>query len=50
MGKQVKLFFKSKNYICTTRSLEMLHIDLFGLTRAESISQNIYEYFFRSQR
>jgi hypothetical protein len=44
MGKQVKTSFKSKNHISTERPLELLHIDLFGPTRARSISGNRYVF------
>ena len=30
MGKQIKTYFKNKNFISTSRSLELLHRDLFG--------------------
>ena len=30
-GKQVKSLFKPKNLVLTSRPLELLHIDLFGL-------------------
>jgi len=40
MDKQVKTCFKSKNHIFTKRPLELLLIDLFGPTRARSISGN----------
>ena len=33
MGKQIKNSFKNKNFISTTRPLELLHMDLFGSSR-----------------
>jgi hypothetical protein len=44
MSKQVKTSFKSKNHITTKRPLELVHIYLFGLTRARSISGNRYVF------
>ena len=41
-GKQIKTLFSSKNSISTSRPLELLHIDLFGLTRITSISGKRY--------
>lgn len=41
-GKQVKNSFQSKNIISTSRSLELLHIDLFGPTRTTSINGKKY--------
>jgi len=37
-GKQVKNSFQSKNIISTSRSLELLHIDLFGPTKIASVN------------
>ncbi|XLU60516.1 hypothetical protein S245_019725, partial [Arachis hypogaea] len=37
LGKQVKSSFKPKDGISTKRPLEMLHIDLFGPTRTQSL-------------
>ena len=37
LGKQVKSSFKLKDGISTKRPLEMLHIDLFGPTRTQSL-------------
>jgi len=42
MDEQVKTSFKSNNHISTERPLELLHIELFKLTRARSISGNKY--------
>jgi len=44
IGKYVKTCFKSKNHISNERFLELLHIDLFGPTRARSIRCNRYMY------
>jgi hypothetical protein len=39
MGKQVKTYFKSNNHILIKKkTLELLHIDLFGPIRTRSIS------------
>ena len=35
-GKQVKSSFKSKDCICTSRPLQLLHMDLFGLSGTQS--------------
>jgi hypothetical protein len=40
----VKTSFKSKNHITTERPLELVHIYLFGLTRARIISGNRYVF------
>ena len=37
VGKQIKNSFKNKNFISTTRSLELLHMDLFGPFRTPSL-------------
>jgi len=41
-GKQTKNVFKSKNFVSTTRPLEMLHMDLFGPSRTMSLGGNYY--------
>ena len=41
-GKQTKSSFHSKNVVSTTRSLELLHFDLFGLTRTASLGGKKY--------
>jgi len=41
-GKQIKNFFQSKNVISTSKSLELLHIDLFGTSRTMSFGGNYY--------
>ncbi|KAI4340827.1 hypothetical protein MLD38_025628 [Melastoma candidum] len=42
LGKQTKASFKSKCYISTTKSLELLHMDLFGPTRTQSLGHRLY--------
>ena len=37
VGKQIKNSFKNKNFISTSRPLELLHMDLFGLSRTPSL-------------
>ena len=44
MGKQTKSSFKSKNVISTTRSLQLLHMDLFGPSRITSYRGNYYAF------
>jgi len=41
-GKQVKSSFKDKNFVSTSRPLELLHPDLFGPTRSAFLSGCIY--------
>ena len=41
-GKQTKSTFKPINVVSTSRSLEMLHLDLFGPSRTMSIGGNFY--------
>jgi len=41
-GKQIKTSFSIKNYISTSRPLELLHIDLFDLTRTTFVSGKRY--------
>jgi hypothetical protein len=41
-GKQVRTHHHAKNIITTTRSLEMLHMDLFGPVAYISIGGNKY--------
>jgi len=36
-GKQTKTVFKNKNFVSTSRPLEMLHMDLFGPSRTMSL-------------
>ena len=44
VGKQIKNSFKNKNFISTSRSLELLHMDLFGLSRIPSFGGKSYVY------
>ena len=41
-GKQTKTSFKQKQFVSTTRPLEMLHMDLFGPSRTMSKGGNYY--------
>ena len=41
MGKQIKNSFKNKNFISTTRLLELLHMHLFGPSRTPSLGGNL---------
>ena len=41
-GKQTKSYFKPINVVSTTRPLELLHMDLFGLSRTKSLGGNYY--------
>ena len=41
-GKQTKVSFNLKNYVSTTKPLELLHMDLFGPSRTMSIGGNYY--------
>jgi len=36
-GKQVKNLFQSKNFVSTSKPLELLHMDLFGPSRTMSL-------------
>ena len=44
MGKQIKNSFKNKNFISTTRHLELLHMDLFGPSKTPSLGEKSYAY------
>jgi len=44
MGKQTKISFKSKNFVSTTKPLELLHMDLFGPSRTKSLGGNYYGF------
>ena len=37
LGKQTRRSFKSKNIVSTTRTFELLHMDLLGPTRTTSL-------------
>ena len=41
-GKQIKSSIKSKEMISTTKPLELIHIDLFGLIRTLSLGGKRY--------
>ena len=43
IGK-AKTLLKTKNLISTTRTLELLHIDLFGPFRTPSLGEKSYAY------
>ncbi|KAH9651322.1 Integrase catalytic domain-containing protein [Citrus sinensis] len=43
-GKQIKTSFKNKNYISTSKPLELLHIDLFGPSRYASLNGKYYAF------
>lgn len=40
--KQTKSTFKPKNVVTTTRSLQLLHMDLFGPSRTQNFEGNVY--------
>ena len=44
MGKQIKTSFKNKNFISTSRPLELLHIELFGPSRTTSLGSKSYAF------
>ena len=41
-GKQTKSYFKQLNVVSTSRPLKLLHMDLFGPSRAMSLGGNYY--------
>lgn len=43
-GKQVKVSFKSKNCVSTTKPLQLLHLDLFVLSGNKSPGGNYYGF------
>ena len=43
-SKQVKSSFKSKKSISTSRPLQLLHMDLFGLSRTSSLGGKHYAF------
>ena len=43
-GKLTRTSFKSKNIVSTIRALELLHLDLFGLTRTLSLAGKRYDF------
>lgn len=44
MGKQTRVTFKFKNCVSTSKSLELLHLDLFGPSRTRSLGGNYYGF------
>ncbi|XP_072062119.1 uncharacterized protein [Arachis hypogaea] len=46
MGKQIKTSFKSKEDVSTKKSLELLHLDLFGPTITQSLGGKSYGMCF----
>ena len=44
MRKKIKTSFKNKNFISTSRSLELLHMDLFGPSRTTSLGGKPYAF------
>ena len=44
MGKQIKTSFKNKNFISTSRPLELFHMDLFGPSRTTSLGGKSYAF------
>ena len=43
-GKQVKTYFKSKDYVSKSRPLQLLHMDLFGPSRTRSFGEKSYAF------
>ena len=43
-GKQTKSSFKPKDVVSTTRPLELLHLDLFGPTKTQSLVAKTMEW------
>lgn len=44
MGKQMRVSFKSKKVISTSKPLELLHLDLFGHSRKRCLGDNYYGF------
>ena len=44
VGKQIKNSLKNKNFISTSRPLELLHMDLFGPSRTPSLGGKSYAF------
>ena len=44
MGKQIKTSFNNKNFISTSRPLELLHMDIFGPSRTTSLGGKSYPF------
>ena len=43
-GKQVKISFKRKDFISTSRPLQLLHMDIFGSSRTQSFGGESYAF------
>ena len=41
-GKKPRKSFKVKNFVSTSKTLELLHMDLFGPSRTTSLGENLY--------
>lgn len=41
-GKQIKTYFQSKRHVSTTRPLQLIHMDLFGPIRTQSLRGKFY--------
>lgn len=44
LRKQHKTYFPKKNYISTSRPLQLLHMDLFGPNRVGSLGEKLYAF------
>jgi len=44
LGKQTRSSFKGKDIVSTSKPLQLLHMDLFGLTRTASIGGKRYAF------
>ncbi|KAL3524949.1 hypothetical protein ACH5RR_013321 [Cinchona calisaya] len=44
LGNQIKVSFKQKNYVSTSRPLELLHLDLFSTTQHTSLGDSKYAF------
>ena len=43
-GKQIKTSLKNKNHVATTKPLQLLNMNLFGLSRCASLSGKYYAF------
>jgi len=43
-GKQIIKSFKLKNFVSSSKPLELLHMDLFGPSRTTSLGENLYAF------
>ena len=43
-GKQTRVFFKPKNVVSTSKPLELLHLELFGLAQNTSLGGSRYTF------